>query len=339
MLTAAKPEPPVRAILAKLRCPKCRGPVGDGPLPAVAGGLQELRCALADHRFRVVNGVPILLDDNWFDPSTINPDPMINPQDHLNWKKMQIQYHHDENVDEDTREYELRRPYGENRLFETMGTYDLELARKFYPATLRDKSVLTLCCGRGMDAEFFWRAGATVAGTDIVPSCLEIAQERLTRAGGSIDTFCCDAEDVPLRDDSFDICEVHDGLHHLPRPFAAIEEMARIAREGLIIIEPNRSPIVRVFQRLGVSTEVEASGNHKTYFDARDLERRLRGLGFDQVHIGFSFYKKTHHPPKIYDLLSHEPLHTLVKAGLGATRTVLGRWSNHLIAVAYRGQP
>jgi SAM-dependent methyltransferase len=282
------------------------------------------------------NGIPILLRDEFFDAESVEFDWAVNLVDHLNWKKMQIQYHHQENIDTETREFELRRPFGENRLFETLVEYDLELARRIYPGEFRGKSILSLCCGRGMDAEFFWRMGAVVAGTDIVPSCLEIARERMRRAGGTIETFCCDVEDLPVKDGTFDICVVNDGLHHLPKPYAAVAEMARIAREGMIIIEPSDSPILALARYLGVSRDVEASGNYKTYFDARELEHELRNLGFTRVRTDYSFYKKAHRPPRIYNVLSREPFFSMVKGSLVVARKALGSWSNHLVVVARR---
>ena len=326
-------------FLEKLVCPYCQEDLQVVSVREQHDGSMdsgELACTSQNHSFRVENGVPILLEEGFFDWATINPDKRVNLLDDMNWKKMQVKYHHDENLDEATRAYELRRPHGQNRLFETMSLYDLTLAKSLYRPGFQGKSLLSFCCGRGMDPEVFWRGGAEIAGLDVVPSSLELVRARLNQIGGSIETICCDAERVPLKDSSFDICQVYDGLHHLPNPYTAIREMARIAREGIIIAEPNDSPVIRLTKWLGMTTEVEESGNYKHYFDARELERLLRSLGYEHTAVSFSLYKKFHYPPRLYDLLSHEPFYSLIRFALHAARKTFGRWSNHVIMVAYK---
>jgi len=50
----------------------------------------------------------------------------------------------------------------------------------------------------------------------------------------------CSADRLPFPDGSFDAVTCWELLHHLPDPKAAVAEMVRVARERVIIFEPNR---------------------------------------------------------------------------------------------------
>lgn len=68
-----------------------------------------------------------------------------------------------------------------------------------------------------------------------------------------------DVEDVSLESNSFDWCIVHAGLHHCANPAAAVLEMYRVARVGLLAVEPIDSLLSRVTVRLGLSQEYEVA--------------------------------------------------------------------------------
>jgi len=42
------------------------------------------------------------------------------------------------------------------------------------------------------------------------------------------------------------VVAVYDGLHHLDDPYRAIREMARVAREGVLILEPAQATLIAV---------------------------------------------------------------------------------------------
>ena len=100
------------------------------------------------------------------------------------------------------------------------------------------------------------------------------------------DFCCCDAEDVPLSDGSFDVCEVHDGLHHLPRPFEAIAEMARVAREGLIIIEPNQpSPLLPELLYDTLINDVDGADVETVLVDGKVVVERRQLVNIDEEEV------------------------------------------------------
>lgn len=114
----------------------------------------------------------------------------------------------------------------------------------------QDSSVLVIC-GEELDAEVFSRAGfrrVTVTNLD-------------TRHEDSWSTGAewarQDAEALSYADNSFDLVVVHLGLHHCRMPHKALCEMYRVARRGVLIIEPCENLMVRIGRRLGFGQEYE----------------------------------------------------------------------------------
>ena len=66
-----------------------------------------------------------------------------------------------------------------------------------------------------------------------------------------------DAERLEYPDDSFDFAVVSAGLHHCASPHAALLEMYRVARCGLLAIESRDSFLIRLAVRLGLLEEYE----------------------------------------------------------------------------------
>lgn len=68
-----------------------------------------------------------------------------------------------------------------------------------------------------------------------------------------------DAEELDYADGSFDVCLVHQGLHHCRSPHRALGEMYRVARHGIVVFEPHETVLTRVGVRLGVGQQYEVA--------------------------------------------------------------------------------
>ena len=68
-----------------------------------------------------------------------------------------------------------------------------------------------------------------------------------------------DAEKLFLEDNSFDLACIHNGLHHCGCPQAAILDMLRVARKGILLFEPYDNLITRLGMRLGVGQKFETA--------------------------------------------------------------------------------
>lgn len=178
---------------------------------------------------------------------------------------------------------------------------------------LKSLSVVTVGDGKGgKEAVFFGSTGHRVLATDVSTVVLEEAKKR------ELIEECAkaDAEALPFDDESYDIVATKETLHHLPRPYLAIYEMLRVARKGVIIIEPHyrhpsldqmslatciRHVIRRIIKgrRVGQPHKVppasyEVSGNFKFQFNPYELTQLARAAGLPAIAYGYAhhFFQK-----------------------------------------------
>lgn len=320
----------MEALFQKLRCKEC----GRNDWSVRAD--ERLYCATCETSWPIKAGVPILVPAECFQFGEIHEDPRVNLTDELNWKRMQIRHMEQENAKSELWEFELGRPSRYGRFYEWMHSWELHRAVQMLRQTLDRKEVLVVCSGRGMDAEVFWKLGAIPTCLDISPSSLSICKQRFARLGTKIDLLCNDAESLPFADGSFDYCIVYDGLHHLPHPYQAVAEMSRVARSGVIIIEPHDSWLVRLSRKLGTTTEFEDSGNLKHYFRTKELVGFLQGRGYSQVGASYRLIKKWHYPPSWMRLCDRAGLFQAITGGLQLLTKLAGPLGNRGIFVAVR---
>jgi ubiquinone/menaquinone biosynthesis C-methylase UbiE len=157
---------------------------------------------------------------------------------------------------------------------------------------------LTVGDGRyGCDAWFLTKQGMQALATDIGDTLLK---EALT--AGRISAFRKEnAESLSFSDESFDFVLCKESLHHCPRPMAALYELVRVAKQGVVLIEPNDiyvSPtwgeratetcIAWSKRVLGKSPAVplfEESGNYVYGLSNREVEKV--GLALGLRHVAF----------------------------------------------------
>jgi SAM-dependent methyltransferase len=90
------------------------------------------------------------------------------------------------------------------------------------------QNVLDLCCGQGNVAEFLAARGCKVVGADFSPAMLDFARSRVPEA-----IFIeADAQELPFRDDEFDVVVSNVGICHVPDQRRAIAEAKRVLRKG-----------------------------------------------------------------------------------------------------------
>ena len=100
---------------------------------------------------------------------------------------------------------------------------------------------LTIGDGYGFDANFLTENGCVATATDISDTFLA-----LSRKVGLIENYSIEnAEKLSFADASFDYVFCKEAFHHFPRPYQAVYEMLRVARKGIILIEPH-DPISRM---------------------------------------------------------------------------------------------
>ena len=98
-----------------------------------------------------------------------------------------------------------------------------------------------------------------VTNSDFSPKALEVSKTREPE----IPCLELNAESMDLEDNSFDLAVVQDGLHHRPKPVLGLNEMIRIAKKGVAVLEPHTGLV----SRFGTTWETqEENGKGATNF-------------------------------------------------------------------------
>jgi len=234
----------------------------------------------------------------------------------------------DSEVDHD---YEVTRPHGTPVVHAEVLTAKLRRGIRGLEHVLAGGgSVLAVCGGSGMDAEFLARAGGQVVCTDISVGGAVRARERARRYGLALTSVVADAESLPFKDRSFDFVWVHDGLHHLERPERAIAEMVRVADKAISVNEPAQAALTAGAVRLGLAEAVEESGNQVARLRPEAVVEALRLGGFDVISAERYAQLYRHEAGPIYRNLSRRALAKPAIRAIAAIEELLAPMGNKL---------
>lgn len=109
------------------------------------------------------------------------------------------------------------------------------------------------------------------------------------------------AESLTYASDAFDFVVVHAALHHCSQPHRALLEMYRVAKQGIIVLEPRDSLIIRIVTRLGISQTYEHAAvfsegcqfggvnntdipNYVYRWNEREIEKAIKSYAPDARH-------------------------------------------------------
>jgi len=248
-----------------LCCPACHkvfDPVG------CTGGVIEdgtLTCSSCQKDYPVRGGIPIFLGDRISAESRSSSFTTFD--EHTRQKVLQREWHDRENFD---RSYK-RVAYGSKSFFAYLLYYQMREMENLF-AQDQYSRVANICAGHGFELEFLSRFCRNILAVDISWNSLQVALKRARELGLTVEAVCADAENLPLRNDSFDLVFAHHSLHHLPRPLRGLQEMLRISRYRVAMSEPAKGLTRTMLTRLGIKPKVEESGNFVYEFDLKDVE-------------------------------------------------------------------
>lgn len=100
---------------------------------------------------------------------------------------------------------------------------------------LKNKRVLVVGCGDGVDALYFAYSGAKVDAFDLSPDMLEIARQTAAEHRLPVTFREAPAEAMPYGDNRFDVIYARDILHHVEIP-QTMREITRVAKPGALMI-------------------------------------------------------------------------------------------------------
>ncbi|MCL4460053.1 MAG: methyltransferase domain-containing protein [Chloroflexi bacterium] len=244
------------AQVDKLQCPVCHY----GQLTTSTASLSnlelhsgELSCAACGQRFPIRDGIPILLkpDLAYF----YNPDYSAKTEGGTE-KTRELQWHDARAQDHD----ELIQMSQQNAYARLRWWQLFELLP--FLQELRPMSVLSACCGLGFELSLLAEVCKDLACFDISAYSARAAKQRAesTLAEIRLDAFCADVENIPLKDDSFDLVVAHHSLHHLEDPRLAISELIRVARRYIALFEPSRGIGRKLVKSLKLRSAIEKDG-------------------------------------------------------------------------------
>lgn len=157
-------------------------------------------------------------------------------------------------------------------------------------------SWLTVGDGYGFDANYLKERGCTAVASDIAATFLPTSKEK-----GIIDEYSVEnVEHISYDNDSFDYCMCKEAYHHFPRPMLGVYEMLRVAKKGIILIEPldpiSRLPMLlfiknildrfdnKLLQKLWPNRySFETVGNYVYKISEREIEKVAMGMNLPAV--------------------------------------------------------
>lgn len=157
-------------------------------------------------------------------------------------------------------------------------------------------SWLTIGDGYGFDANYLKERGCKVTASDIAATFLPTSKEK-----GLIDEYSIEnVEHISFADNSFDYCMCKEAYHHFPRPMVGVYEMLRVAKKGVILIEPldpiSRLPLLlfiknildrfdnKLLQKLWPNRySFETVGNYVYKISEREIEKLAMGINLPAV--------------------------------------------------------
>jgi SAM-dependent methyltransferase/uncharacterized protein YbaR (Trm112 family) len=285
-----------------LVCPSCRGDFARAAI--------RLRCRDCGTGYEIVDGIPVLLPAQPGSPDVV--------------KSGQATYF-DNAVEE---EFEITRPHGTPRLYRWLMEYKFQRGISELREIIADGTVLVVCAGSGMDAEFLSRSGGRPIALDLSVGAVHRSVERGRRYSIPIAGVVADVESLPFRDASIDVVYVHDGLHHLPDPLKGVREMARVARTAVSVNEPVDALATRFAVRLGLAVDTEEAGNRVARIALDAVTAELAAHGIHVVKSGRYIMYYAHRPGRVAAALSLRGVFPLMTAALLGVNRVAGAVGN-----------
>jgi SAM-dependent methyltransferase len=203
----------------------------------------------------------------------------------------------------------------------------------------REDKWLTIGDGHyGIDSIQMKRRGYKhVLPTDITETLLRISKDR-----GLIDDYRLEnAEALSFPDEEFDYVLCKESYHHFPRPMMALYEMLRVARKGVVLIEPQDQHADHPLTAGRPIAGYEPIGNYIYTISRRELEKVALGLDlpavafkniFDIYFDGVEYVGANENEPLFVSLVNQ------VKAAEERSRQMQQK-HNVLLAVIFKERP
>lgn len=112
---------------------------------------------------------------------------------------------------------------------------------------LKDKQLLDVACGDGVDLVYYEKLGANVAGIDASDELVSIAKSKLPSADIRVGVF----ENLPFDDNSFDVVVSKYAIQTATDVGKPLQELTRVAKSGATIVYLTVHPLRQFMEKKG----------------------------------------------------------------------------------------
>ena len=231
-----------------------------------------------------------------------------------------------------------KHPVGTRGFFDDLAEYHFEklnyLLKVVDSVAYRNKKVLEIGCGLGIDLVKFAENGAIVIGIDIAGKSIELAKKNFEVHGlkGSFEVM--DAGDMKFEDNSFDVVFAQGMLQYAPNPEKTIAEVHRVLKQGGVFIFTvyNRHSWLNLLSKVsGVELEHVHAPVYRKY-SFKEIKHMLKD--FSEVELRgerFPVPTRLHHDLKaaIYNKI-------FIRAFNLVPRKLISRFGWHIVGKAVK---
>jgi ubiquinone/menaquinone biosynthesis C-methylase UbiE len=144
----------------------------------------------------------------------------------------------------------------QSHIYAILSRQNLRRLRSGFLAELECRAgdrVLEVSVGTGLNLPLL-PAGIDFYGLDLSWGMLEKCRRNLRRWGREAELFCAEGENLPFRDESFDVVFQLGGLNFFNDKEKAIREMIRVAKPGtrLLISDENEKQIRELYHKIPI---------------------------------------------------------------------------------------
>lgn len=307
--------------LRLLRCPTCkRGELQSCGQQGPVIIDERLRCKACNQQFPVEDGIPIFLPEALLAASSTASFSSVDES--TRQKVLQREWHDRAHMDKG--DGYKQTAYAGSGLFSFLLYYQL---REVQPvlATKAYSMIANVCCGQGFELEYLSLLGKNIIVADISPKSVQRAIRLGESLGLCVDGICCDAENLPLRDDACDLVITHHSLHHLAKPMSGMEEMVRISSGTVAFFEPAKGVVRSLVRAIGLKPAIEESGNKVYEFGYRELCSFCEQHGVTLRYFRKSLVSGPTTEPIAFKRLDKTPVTPLLCTGITTANRLFGR--------------
>lgn len=144
---------------------------------------------------------------------------------------------------------------------------------------LKEGSILDIGCGTGELLYIINKKGLKLYGIDLSDKMIEKAKEKLQNHAN---LTIGDSENLPYKDNKFDIIICNDSFHHYPNPIKALKEMNRVLKNnGKIIMGDCYQPFI-FRQIMNIFIKFSKDGDVKIY-SKKEFINMFKGSKFKNI--------------------------------------------------------